>query len=182
MKPKSKVAYSFMYNNGCNDECYTPANAVYPLLDYMEPFRDKIIWCPFDTEDSEYVKVFTKHGYNVVYSHINNGKDFYSYEPEEWDVIISNPPFTNKRKIFERANSFNKPYCLLMTLTWLNDSAPKQIWMNRDLQLLMFDRRISFKGIEGKPTFSSGYFCYNFLPKQIIMRTLDLNAGKKRLF
>ena len=41
--------------------------------------------------------------------------------------IVSNPPFTNKRKYFERALSFNKPFALIMTNAWLNDSAPKQI-------------------------------------------------------
>ena len=81
--------------------------------------------------------------------------------------------FKNKKKIFERANSFNKPYCLLMTLAWLNDSAPKELWRDRDLQLLMFDKRMRFKGMGSSPTFSSAYYCYNFLPKQIIMRDLN---------
>ena len=61
-----------------NDEFLTPKEAVEPLLKYIESFCKKIgkstctIWCPFDTEESEYVKIF-KTKYNVVYSHINNG-------------------------------------------------------------------------------------------------------------
>jgi hypothetical protein len=58
-----------------------------------------------------------------------------------------------------------------MSLTWLNDSAPKQIFKEKDLQLLMFDKRIKFNSLN-KITFSSAYFCYNFLPKQIIMENL----------
>ena len=104
----------------------------------------------------------------------------YKYEPEKWDLIVSNPPFTNKKAIFERANSFNKPYCLLMTLAWLNDSAPKKIWKDRDLQLLMFEKRVNFKGMGKNPTFSSAYYCYKFLPKQIIMR--DFNGKQMRIF
>lgn len=164
---------TFMYKGGNNDECYTPRYGVEPLLEFLPPFKESIIWCPFDKEDSEFVKVLSKNGYNIVFSHIDNGQDFYTYEPEKWDVIVSNPPFTNKKKIFERANSFNKPYCLLMTLAWLNDSAPKELWRDRDLQLLMFDRRIRFKGMDNKISFSSAYYCYNFLPKQIIMRDLN---------
>ena len=164
---------TFMYEGGNNDECYTPRYGVEPLLEFLPPFKESIIWCPFDKEDSEFVKVLSKNGYNIVFSHIDNGQDFYTYEPEKWDVIVSNPPFTNKKKIFERANSFNKPYCLLMTLAWLNDSAPKELWRDRDLQLLMFDKRMRFKGMGSSPTFSSAYYCYNFLPKQIIMRDLN---------
>jgi len=166
-----------------NDEYYTPEYAVLPLLEFAEPFKNKVIWMPFDTEESEFVKVFSEFGYKIVYSHIKTGQDFYEYEPTEWDLIISNPPFSNKRKIFERANSFNKPYCLLMTLAWLNDSAPKQLWAERDLQLLMFDRRIKYKNAEvDKINFSSAYYCYNFLPKQIIMRSLKENKRQLKLF
>ena len=71
---------------------------------------------------------------------------------------MSNPPFTNKRQIFERALSFGKPFALIMSNTWLNDSAPKKLFMEKDLQLLMFDRRIKFinNGITAdKITFSS---------------------------
>ena len=171
------MAGTFMYQGGDNDECYTPEYAVLPLLEFMEPFRSKTIWLPFDKEESEFVKIFTEFGYNIVYSHIDTGQDFYTYEPNHWDLIISNPPFSNKRKIFERANSFNKPYCLLMTLAWLNDTAPKQLWAEKDLQLLMFDKRMKFMNngeIQNKITFSSSYYCWNLLPKQIIMEELNI--------
>lgn len=158
-----------LYSVGKNDECYTPKYAVIPIVKYLD--RDKIIWCPFDTEESEFVKVLKSEGFKVVYSHIFNGQDFYNYEPENWDVIVSNPPFTNKRKIFERCLSFNKPFALLMSNTWLNDSAPKQLFKDKDLQLLMFDKRIDYNNNK-KITFSSSYFCWNVLPKQIVMEEL----------
>ncbi len=160
-----------LYSAGRNDECYTPRYAVLPLLDFLESFRGKVIWCPFDTDRSEFVKVLRENNFNVVHSHIDNGQDFYTYEPKNWDIIVSNPPFTNKRKIFERCLSFGKPFALLMSNTWLNDAAPKQLFFDRDLQLLMFDKRIEFNGNK-KKTFSSSYYCYNFLPKQIIMRKI----------
>ncbi len=162
-----KILYSF----GKNDECYTPDYAVIPILEYI---KDQVVWCPFDTEESEFVKQISKKT-KVVYSHINNNQDFYQYEPEYWDVIVSNPPFTNKRKIFERALSFNKPFALMMSNTWLNDSAPMRLFKDKDLQLLMFDKRIKFINngvIQNKITFATSYFCYNFLPKQIIIKSL----------
>lgn len=162
-----------LFTQGKNDECYTPHYAVSPILEYIP--STAVVWCPFDTSDSEFVKQISKTN-TVVYSHINHGKDFYTYEPEKWDVIVSNPPFTNKRKIFERALSLNKPFALIMSNTWLNDAAPKQLFAEKDLQMLMFDKRIEFTQADGKAsnkiTFSSSYYCYNFLPKQIIMKTL----------
>lgn len=162
-----------LYSAGNNDECYTPSYAVKPILKYIP--KDAVVWCPFDTEQSEFVKQISTTN-PVVSSHIESGQDFFSYEPEQWDLIISNPPFTNKRKFFERALSFNKPFALIMTNTWLNDSAPKQLFKDKDLQLLMFDKRMKFVSPDGrdnnKITFSSSYYCWNFLPKQIIMESI----------
>lgn len=122
------------------------------------------------------LKKIAELGNKVLVSHIDYGQDFYNYEPKErWDCIVSNPPFTNKRKIFERALSFNKPFALMMSNTWLNDAAPKQIFLNKQLQLLMFDKRIKFLNngiINNKITFSTSYYCYNFLPKDLIMEIL----------
>lgn len=160
-----------LYSKGKNDENYTPRYGVRPIIKYIP--KDKIIWCPFDTEESEFVKVLKEEGFNVIYSHIDSGQDFYEYEPDEWDIIVSNPPFTRKRQIFERALSFNKPFALLMSNTWLNDAAPKQLFMKKDLQLLMFDKRMKFSN-ENKITFSSSYYCYDLLPKQIIMEELKV--------
>lgn len=164
-----------MYSSGNNDECYTPDYAVDAILEFIP--ENKIIWCPFDTEESEFVKQISKQN-PLVYSHISTGQDFFNYEPDNWDIIISNPPFTNKRKYFERALSFNKPFALIMSNTWLNDSAPKQLFKNKDLQLLMFDKRMKFISPDGrlnnKITFSSSYYCWNFLPKQIIMKELKV--------
>jgi hypothetical protein len=162
-----------LYSSGKNDECYTPAYGVEPILEYIP--KGAIVWCPFDTDISEFVVQISKTN-KVVDSHIDEGKDFFTYEPPEWDIIISNPPFTNKRKYFERALSFNKPFALIMTNTWLNDAAPKQLFKDKDLQLLMFDKRMEFIQPNGKKTdkitFSSSYYCWNFLPKQIIMKEL----------
>ena len=162
-----------MYSEGNNDECYTPFYGVVPILKYIP--KDAKVWCPFDTIDSEFVKQISKQN-EVVFTHLRYNQDFLTYEPDNWNVIVSNPPFTNKRKFFERALSFNKPFALIMTNTWLNDSAPKQLFKEKDLQLLMFDKRMKFHSPDGrsndKITFSSSYYCWNFLPKQIIMEEL----------
>ena len=163
-----------MYSSGNNDECYTPDYGVAPVLEFIP--KDKIIWCPFDTEESEFVKQISKTN-EVIYSHIDEDKDFFTYEPDRWDIIVSNPPFKGKRKIFERALSFNKPFALLMTMTFMNEAAPVQLFEDRGLQLLLFDKRVEFyqpnAKQRGKITFNSSYFCWNFLPRDIVMRRLQ---------
>ena len=163
-----------LYSSGNNDECYTPDYAVKPILEYIP--RDVTVWCPFDTDKSEFVRLISKQN-KVINSHLDDGQDFLQWQPkDDWDMIVSNPPFSNKRKFFERALSFDKPFALIMTNTWLNDSTPKILFKDKDLQLLMFDKRMEFNQSDGKVnnkiTFSSSYYCWNFLPKQIIMKEL----------
>ena len=105
-----------------NDECYTPEYGVLPILQYIP--ENAVVWCPFDTADSNFVKLISITN-KVIFSHIDNNQDFYQYEPEEhWDIIISNSPFSNKKQIFESALYFNKSFALLMTVAWLNDLVP----------------------------------------------------------
>ena len=95
-----------------SDEQYTPAYAVAPIIKYIP--GNKIVWCPFDTEHSEYVLALKAAGIRVVHSHILTGEDFFVYEPEEWDLIVSNPPFSIKQKVVERCLALGKPFALLV--------------------------------------------------------------------
>ena len=166
-------SHTVLYSSGKNDECYTPDYGVAPILEFIP--SDVTVWCPFDTAESEFVKQISRTN-PVVRSHLEDGKDFFTYEPPQWDIIVSNPPFQNKRQFFERALSFNKPFALLMAATWLNDAAPVQLFKDRGLQLLLFDKRMEFiqpnAKQRNKVTFNSVYFCANFLPRDIVMRNL----------
>jgi hypothetical protein len=84
--------------------------------------------------------------------------------------------------MFERALGFGKPFALIMSNTWLNDSAPKQVFKEKQLQLLMFEERMKFSNngvVQNKITFSSSYFCYNLLPKDIVMDRLSNYQSEK---
>lgn len=157
-----------------NDEKYTPNYAVVPILKYLPR---KTIWCPFDTKNSEFVLALQENKFNVVYSHIRTGQDFFEYEPPAWDIILSNPPYTNKAEVFKRCLDFGKPFGLLMSNLWLNDSSPANLFKEIELQLLLFNRRIQYDEKNRIP-FGSSYFCHNLLPKQIIFEELEIVKGQ----
>lgn len=156
------------------DEYYTPKEAVTPLLEFLD--KNSIIWCPFDTKDSEYVKILSNNGNKVIFSHIEEGKDFFNYEPEKYDLIISNPPFSCKDEVLKRLHNLNKPYAMLFPLPTLQGQ--KRFQYLQDCQALIFDKRINFyqdveHTIRAKNVaFASIYICKNFLPKDLIFRKL----------
>lgn len=162
-----------------SDEVYTPSYAIKPLLKYIS--KDKIIWCPFDTEDSEYVKILNNNGNKVIFSHIDNGQNFFEYEPEEnYDLIISNPPFSIKDMIIQRLDELKKPYAILLPIPALQGQ--KRFQYMKNCQALIFDKRINYfkdketKEIQKGISFGSFYLCKNFLPKDLIFEELQIGG------
>ena len=160
-----------------SDEVYTPSFAVEPIIKHI-PKNIKKIWCPFDDSESEYVKILKREGYEVINSHIDEGKNFFEYEPEEYDCIISNPPFSIKDDILKRLDELNKPYAILLPLPTLQGQKRFE-YMKDGLQILSFNKRINFytdssrKEIQKGVSFGCAYFCKNFLPKDLILEELE---------
>lgn len=84
----SKLSRMFL---NCSDEKYTFGYGVASIIEYLP--EGKIIWCPFDTCHSEFVLHLQEAGFQVKYSHISTGQDFFAYEPDCWDITVSNSPF-----------------------------------------------------------------------------------------
>ena len=129
-------------------------------------------------EHSEYVKVFRAAGFKVIHSHIDEDKNFFFYEPEEpYDIIISNPPFSQKDNVLKRLYELNKPYAMLLPIRTLQGQA-RFPWMKDGLQYLGFDKRINyymnqdFTQVQKGVSFGSCYLCKKFLPKDLIIEEL----------
>lgn len=158
------------------NELYTPFYAVEPILKYLP--KDKIIWCPFDKEWSAFTTLLKEHDYNVISTHIGTGEDFFQYEPDEWDIIVSNPPFSIKDKVLKRLYSFKKPFAVLLPLNSLQGKTRYE-YFKQGVQLLTFDVRINFHKqdsmdvpVKGSP-FATAYFCRDLLPKDLIVEKLE---------
>lgn len=171
------------YINGWWDEQYTPAYWVEILIPHIQHLKDKIIRCPFDKDDSQFVKVLKENWFTVVNSHIEYWQDFFTYEPPQRDVIISNPPYKGKREFRERALDLQKPFALLLPVNILSDSVinvtMKEREREREFQLLIPSKRMRFynaiTGETGKqPTFKASYFGVNIFQQQIILVDMEL--------
>ena len=165
-----------------SDEVYTPAYAVKPILKYInkeDNTSQYTVWCPFDTKESEFVKLIKEKGYNVIHSHIDEEKNFFYWEPEEhYDVIISNPPFSVKDDVLKRLYELNKPYAMLLPIPSLQGQ--KRFRYMKNCQALIFDKRINYfkdmktKEIQKGVSFGSFYLCKDFLPNDLIFEELDI--------
>ena len=158
-----------------NDELYTPIFAVEPIMKYIP--KNKKVWCPFDKEWSAFVQSFKRGGYDVTRSHIDDGQDFFEYEPDEYDVIVSNPTFSIKDKILGRLYDLGKPFAILLPTNSIQGKARYEYFKN-GIQMLCFDGRIGFHTPENMTTpmagscFSSAYFCRDVLPRDLILEKL----------
>lgn len=171
MMPVRRTAYQLNEK----DEYYTPSVLVQPIIQYIP--KGSTVWCPFDTKDSEYVLMLREAGFTVVHSHIWDGKDFFEYEPDHFDCVVSNPPFSLKLQVLERLYSFKKPFALLMGLPILNHQEIGEYFLDKSLQLLVLDKKVSFNGKTA--SFNNSYFCYDFLPKDLMFVHLEHNNSGK---
>lgn len=164
-----------MYNQGIlkskkQDEYFTPPYAVYPLLEFLKKNKFKKIWCPFDKDDSSFVKILKKCGYEVIYTHKDYNQDFFDTNIK-CDAIISNPPYSIKDKVLQRLYELKKPFMMLLPLTALQGHKRYNLFSKYGLELLCFDRRITFNNTPSN-CFATAYFCYKVLDKQIEFRSL----------
>ena len=180
-----KKGYLQAKTDKASDEVYTPAYAIKPLIKYIKQFENTLnkkitVWCPFDLKSSQYVKLFERNGFNTLHSHIDEGKNFFFYEPsEDYDIIISNPPFSQKDNVLKRLYELDKPYAMLLPIPALQGQA-RFPYIKDNLQYLGFDKRINYytnqdlTQVQKGVSFGSCYLCKNFLPKDLIIEELPI--------
>ena len=160
------------------DEYYTPQYAVYPIIKYLKPHSH--IWCPFDTHQSNFVKLLEKEGHMVTYTHKDNrGEDFFQ-ENRMCDYIVSNPPYSLKNEIFDRLFKLGKPFAMLVGVVGIFESQKRfNMFKDNQFEILYMNKRISyFKDFNTEvpdvnPPFSSVYICSDILPKQIVFEEVN---------
>jgi hypothetical protein len=147
-----------------HDDYMTPKYAWENITQYIP--KDKVIWEAFmgDGKSGEYLKEL---GFKEV---IHNDNDF--FESNEGDIIISNPPFSNKNKTMNRLKELDKPFIILLPQPAINTTAIRELFKD-DLQIIIPRKRIQFvkngNELQNKCNFDCFYYCYKMnLPRDII--------------
>lgn len=166
-----------------NDEFYTPEYAIAPIMKYLKP--GATIWCPFDTKESLFVKMFRGAGHEVIATHIKDGQDFFQVEAPQCDYIISNPPYSMKSEVLGRLFEMDVPFAMLVGVVGLFESQRRfEMFRDHDFEIMYMNRRISyFKDYKEQkpslnPPFSSVYVCKGLLPKQIVFEEIEKKSER----
>jgi len=156
------------------DEYYTPNIAIVPLLEYLP--KDKVIYEAASNRSSQIVDYLRSQGYHVMAS---DDRDFLEDELPEFDIIVTNPPYSKKDKFIERCYSLDKPFALLLPVSTIQGNKRGQLFMNNGLELLVLNQRVNFIDnnnnepvVKKSPHFGVAWFCYNLLPEKLIFKNI----------
>lgn len=164
------------YKFNKNDEYYTPEYAVYPIIKHIRP--NATVWCPFDKEDSSFVSVLKKEGFDVVFGHIETGQDFFNTEVPKCDYIISNPPYSLKGDVFKRLFDMGIPFAMLINFQGIFDHKERFLmFKNNRVEMLWLSPRVNYTKLgeyktSGVP-FQSGYLCSSIFKEQLNFEFLN---------
>jgi len=151
-----------------NDEYYTSLDTWEMIVKFIP--KDFIIWESFFSKNSKSAEYLRELGFEVISEDV----DFYTYNLG--NIIISNPPFSDLKKIMIRLNYLNKPFILIVPISKLCTKYMK-VFKNK-IQIIIPPKRINFikcddngKVIDQPNTsnFDSIFLCFKInLPSDIV--------------
>lgn len=157
-----------------NDKLLAPKKVVEVLFLYIYYFKKNIgkeklkIWCPFENQDSNFVKLLIDKGNEVIYN--NNDKSFFDYtkiqiDKEKYDLVISHPPTYLRNDILEKLYFLNIPFVLLLPLSTLESKKRNLLFKNYDIEIIRISQKIKFDNFNINCKFNFSYFCWKFIDK-----------------
>ena len=167
-QPKNRSQPSGFHPHAGNDNFNTPAAAWDLAAKYLVK-NDETVWQPFYNDGA-----ITSKFKNSI--HVK--KDFFAYEPEQYDFTIDNPPYSTKQEVIERLFKLGKPFALLipastMLRVWFYKLKPS----SRDLTIIIPKSNYVFKGKEKSIRVETAWFCFGFnLGREMIYEGEDLMA------
>jgi len=143
-----------------HDDYMTPKYAWENIKEYIPK---KKIWEAF-YGDGRSGNFLTELGFDVIHE----ARDFFEEPPDEWDMIVSNPPFSKSKEVMKKLLEYDKPFILIFPSSKINTSYFRE-WKDKGLQIIIPRKRIHFlKFVDGKPVegwknacnFDCFYYCY----------------------
>ena len=149
-----------------NDDQYNTTREIWSsIADYIP--NDKIIWEAFmlGNTSSKSVEILRNMGKTCIGYH-----DIDFFVADYGDIIVSNPPYSMKKKIFARLAVLNKPFILVLPISTITKQFVKVLQRDK-LQLIIPAKRMQFiKGDDplSRCWFDTCFLCYKMdLPRDI---------------
>lgn len=162
--------------NGCgtSDIFQTPREAFV----YLQPYIDKtfVIW-ESAAGRGLLAKSMMDFGYDVLMSDIITGQNYFTYEPECYDIQITNPPYSIKDKWLERCYDLGKPFALLLPISALHSRFRCNLYRKYGVQLIIPPKRINFVTPSGRGSgawFAVAWFCWRLALENNIVFAEDI--------
>ncbi len=148
------------------DDYMTPKYA-WENINHLIP-KNKVIYEAF-YGDGKSGKYLEELGHNVIHDKIDFFDD--SKRPE-YDILISNAPFSESKEIMDKLYEIDKPFILIFPSSKINTQYFRK-WKNKGLQIIIPRKRIQFikngNELNNKCNFDCFYYCYKIKLKNDIV-------------
>lgn len=113
---------------------------------------------------------------NVVKTTHKRDLNFLTDKPDfDFDIIITNPPYSLKDEFLKKCYEYGKPFALLLPITALEGVERGKMFREHGVELLVLDKRCDFLDNKKSNWFNTSWFCHNVLPQQLIFEELKKN-------
>lgn len=136
------------------DDFQTPPEALNPLYPYLK--KEWTIWeCAAGKGNLK--KSLNDKGFVVIGSDVITEspagiilRNFLEWSPDDFDCVITNPPYSLKQQFLERCYELKKPFALLMPLTALETAKRQKLYKEHGIEIILMPKRINFETPSGK--------------------------------
>lgn len=149
-----------------NDDYTTPESAWESIIHIISKYKNIIDPFYCDGSSKEYLKEL---GIDIIH----DDKDFYDRDYDNIDLVLSNPPFSDTKRILQRLKEIDIPFILIMPTSRLSSKYFREMYKDQ-IEILIPNSRINFvrtgsdKDKKSQCIFDCYYYCYKMnIGKQI---------------
>ena len=152
-----------------NDEIKTPADLVMPAIAKYIPDNLTIWECASMKDGSPIYDWLHARGFNVIQT-TKDDVNFLTDVPSfNYDIIITNPPFSLKNNFLRRAFNLGKQFAFLLPITAIGSQSRYKMFTENQISVIMLGGRVDFTG-KGNPWFEVAWFTnFNTIPKRSLI-------------
>ena len=158
------LAFKTKKGDASDDDYFTPLSAWNDIKAYIP--TDKLIWEAFFGDGTS-----AQHLRDIGFDVVSEDCDF--FKSNHGDIIVTNPPYSCKAKVFKYLQQLDKPFILLVPVSTIT----KQYYQSHFAEkcgIIIPPRRIQFvkTGIQtNRCWFDTVFICYKIegvLPREIV--------------